>query len=204
MGNVIGHVLGFGDVTKSWPQNFAKKKHWCYEATGHDDQSRNYQHYCDDPQVSGPQYDAHFDYSVFRCGGARCQTCLDLNPELYPARRLWPGDKWKKVDSQSQEIHVTWNSLLQSTSSGCKLCSILKEGIGAISSSVTLVSNDVFCVELLQGFTVRVTLEKPTENSIEKKESLVVEFHSIVGKRFFTHRRKFLMKRLRTDYAIGM
>lgn len=69
---------------------------------------------------------------------------------------------------------------------------------------MTLVSNDVFCVELLEGFTVRVTLERLMKNGIEKKESLVIEFHSIVCKRFFAHRRNFLMKGLRTDYTIGM
>ena len=204
MGNIVGHVLSFEDVTRNWPQSYTQKKHWCYEATGPVDQPHHYQHYCDDTQIGDPQYDAHFDYSVFRCWEARCQTCLDLNPQHYPARGLWPGDKWKKVDSQSQEIHVTWKSLLEAISSGCKVCSILKEGIDAISSPVTLVSSDVFCVELLKGFTVRVTLEKPMEKGVKKKENLVVEFHRCVGKKFLARRKRSLMKGLRSNYAVGM
>jgi hypothetical protein len=184
MGNIVGRALHLEDVTRNWPKNCASKKHWCFETGPNPD---HHSHYCDDPHVGDPQYDADFDYSVFRCREAKCQTCLDLNRELYPARALWPGDSWIKVDPQSQEIHVTWNSLLESASGGCELCSVLEEGIRLVGGSRNFVPHNVFCVELLEGFTVRVTHEKPVEaNMADEKERLVVEFHGSVGEWLFT------------------
>ncbi|PVH67844.1 HET-domain-containing protein [Cadophora sp. DSE1049] len=172
MGNIIGHLV---DVTDNWPPNHANKKHWCYEAGSNPDHDK---HYCDDPNIGSPQYDTDFDYSVFRCREARCQTCLDLNPELYPARGLWSGTNGKKADPQSREIHVTSKSLLESTSGGCKICSVLKEGIGLVGGSKALVPNNVFSVELLKGFTVRVTHETPMKSATEEEERLAIELHS--------------------------
>lgn len=178
MGNTIGRALCAGDVTRNWPPSHANKKHWCFE---YGSDSGSSKHYCDDPQVGDPQYDTNFDYAVFRCREARCGTCLDLNPNLYPARELWRGNQWLKVDPQSREIHVTWKSLLESASGSCEICSVLKEGVNLVGGSISFGPDSVFCVELLEAFTVRLTHETPMEGAMDQKERLIVEFHSCVG-----------------------
>jgi hypothetical protein len=187
MGNIISHLA---DRTDNWPPNYANKKHWCYEAGSNPD---HYQHYCDDVDIGSPQYDTAFDYSVFRCRKARCQTCLDLNPELYPARDLWPRTQRDKADAHSRQIHVTSESLLESSSSGCKICSVIVEGIVLVGDSKALVSNAVFRIELLEGFTVRVTHETPGKSTTEEEERLTVELHSGVGKWLSTRQSKILI-----------
>lgn len=174
MGNIIARVSGAYDVTRRWPQDYANKRHWCYEwrlGTGAPE------HYCDDAKIGGTRQDLNFDYTVFQCRYARCQTCLDLNRNLYPPRELWKGDDSKIiVDSQSREIHVTWKGL---TESSCEFCSVLQEGINSVAAAQTLIPESVFCLELLEGFTVRATHEvSQKQHGGTEDEKLVAEFYS--------------------------
>jgi hypothetical protein len=148
----------------------------------------NNKHYCDDPSIGGAQHDLSFDYSVFRCREANCQTCLDLNPDCFPARSLIPGDQWISKDPKSKDIHVTWKSLVESASGGCEVCGVLEEGLRVVGRREMRVDlENVFCVGLLEGFTVRVTQEKPMEQgTLGVKDRFAVEFHCRSG--MFTFR----------------
>jgi len=177
MGTVLGRMLKFEDVTRYWPPNIADKKHWCMGGK---------EHYCDDDPaaIQSQDDDLPFDYSSFRCREATCQTCLDLDPNFYPSRSLWPGDQWVKKDQKSREIHFTWKSMKEAAYGDCETCGILEEGIRLVGGAGEGVLDElsVFCLEILEGFTVRITLEIPIEQGeLRTKEKLAVEFHSILG-----------------------
>lgn len=166
-------------LERYWPPNHATKKHhWCLDSSREEGL-----YYCDDSSVGSPQYDPHFDYSVFGCRAAKCQTCLDVNPEFYPPRELWLGLNLDK-DPKSREIHCTWGALRHSKDSGCETCRILVEGIEFVSCGMKeFGTGSVFRVDILEGFTVKVTLETAPE---EEEESIqlhkfAVEFHSRAG-----------------------
>jgi hypothetical protein len=138
-------------------------------------------HFCHDSTPDSPEHDPKFDYDVFACRGAKCQICVDVNPALYPSRDRWRGSSSMKKDPKSREIHCTWGSLAKSKDNGCEFCGILVEGILKVHDGVQeLTSELVFCVELLESFTVRVTLERlPVGDNLEILHKFSVEFHTV-------------------------
>lgn len=181
MGAVIARMAHISDITGYWPKNPVEKKHWCMAAS-----LGNETYYCDGPQEDAPAPDPDFSYSVFSCREAKCQTCLDVSPQLFPDRTLWPragqiiGDLVR--DPKPQEIHFTWHSLKNAAGAGCEVCSILKEGIEQLCGALRFEDAAVFCLEILEASTVKITHEKPEETVAEVKSSrLAIEFHSTIS-----------------------
>lgn len=201
MGNIITRIMNMKDRSRKWPPKYTNKKHWCFESGTTGEYT---QHYCDEPSAGGSKYDTNFDYSVFSCRKAKCQTCVDLDPELYPDRAMWHETLyWKEFDPEAREIHVTWKSLLESAIGGCEICSILKEGISRVGGSKAKVPENIFCIELLNGFTVRLTHETP-DDPVEEVERLVVEFHRGLGRYFLRSRMHFLTNCFRRNDTVKM
>lgn len=152
--------------------------HWCLDReTGKEPML----HFCHDSTPDSPEHDPEFDYDVFTCRGAKCQVCVDVDPSLYPSRERWRGSSSMRKDSKSREIHCRWGSLVKSKDDGCEFCGILVEGVLSFHDGVQeLTSESVFCVELLEGFTVRMTLEnRPVGDELELIHKLSVEFHTV-------------------------
>jgi hypothetical protein len=175
-------MMDAGDPTKQWPPNFADKRHWCLAYDHCAENGRNY--YCDDPQDGKTGLDSQPDYSVFSCNKSACQTCLNLNPAHFPARQLYPGSQYEKKNPRSQEIHFTWKALEESASKGCETCSVIEEGIRSARGLTGIKTEiaEVYCLEILQGFTVRVTQEKKDSERSKKEDRLAIEFYSHAGK----------------------
>ncbi|RDW71839.1 hypothetical protein BP5796_07873 [Coleophoma crateriformis] len=101
-----------------------------------------------------------------------------MDPKFYPPRELWLGLNLHK-DPKSREIHCTWGALSSSRDNGCETCGILIEGIESVGSGTTeFDTGSVFCVEILESFTVKVTCERAPEGEhLIELDKFAVEFH---------------------------
>lgn len=185
MGNLISS-MAHANASSQWPPHYDEfNKHWCLafqkamidilQKSSEDDPNTVIT--CHDTRLS--QQDPNFDYSQFCCAGAACQICLDLTTEFFPAKKLNPGSFSNEKDPASKEIHFTWKALLECAESGtCQACSILVEGIREVAGSTgELDPLDVFCLELRNGYTVRIVQERSKTEDV----NLCVEFYSHAG-----------------------
>ncbi|KAH7363868.1 heterokaryon incompatibility protein-domain-containing protein [Rhexocercosporidium sp. MPI-PUGE-AT-0058] len=90
--------------------------------------------------------------SSWSCHRATCNRCVDLNWDFY-ADLSGFGDY-----SSSRHIMTTYRSIIASAKIGCHLCSLLCEGIAAVTKSV--IDQDILSRDTLQSANLSIQLRR--------------------------------------------